>query len=108
MWSAGCGTVTEISKAQELGCEILKLFPASEIGGPSFVKAVRGPMPWTDIMPTGGVKCDRENLESWFSSGVTCVGIGSDLFQKEIINTKNWMALTEKASELMGIIKSVR
>lgn len=108
MWSAGCGTVTEISKAQELGCEIVKLFPASEIGGPSFVKAVRGSMPWTDIMPTGGVKCDRENLESWFSSGVTCVGIGSDLFQKEIINTKNWMALTEKASELMGIIKSVR
>ena len=89
MWSAGCGTVTEISKAQELGCEIVKLFPASEIGGPSFVKAVRGPMPWTDMMPTGGVKCE-ENLESWFSSGVTCVELG--LTCSKEINTKNWMA----------------
>ena len=54
-WSPGCGTISEISKAQELGAEIVKLFPAAEIGGPSFVKAVKGPMPWTNIMPTGGV-----------------------------------------------------
>lgn len=82
LWSPGCGSLTEIARAEELGCEIVKLFPGG-IYGPDFVKAIKGPQPWTSIMPTGGVSPTKENLESWFNAGVTCVGIGSKLIKKE-------------------------
>jgi len=108
MWSPGCGTISEINKAQELGCEVVKVFPASEVGGPSFVKAVKAPMPWTDIMPTGGVTCDKENLEKWFAAGVTCVGMGSNLFPKSIMEAKDYKALELKSRELIDTIKSLR
>jgi 2-dehydro-3-deoxyphosphogluconate aldolase/(4S)-4-hydroxy-2-oxoglutarate aldolase len=107
-WSPGCGTISEISKAQELGAEIVKLFPASEIGGPSFVKAVKGPMPWTNIMPTGGVDTTEANLKGWFSAGVTCVGMGSNLFPKEIMDSGNYAALTLKVKALMETIHKVK
>lgn len=107
MWSPGCGTISEINKAQELGCEVVKVFPASEVGGPSFVKAVKAPMPWTDIMPTGGVTCEKENLQKWFAAGVTCVGMGSNLFPEEIMANKDWNALEKKVTELIQTIKEV-
>jgi len=107
-WSPGCGTISEISKAQELGAEIVKLFPASEIGGASFVKAVKGPMPWTNIMPTGGVDTTEANLKTWFDAGVTCVGMGSNLFPKEIMASKNYSALAHKVKELMVTVGKVR
>jgi 2-dehydro-3-deoxyphosphogluconate aldolase/(4S)-4-hydroxy-2-oxoglutarate aldolase len=108
MWSPGCGTISEINKAQELGSEVVKVFPASEVGGPSFVKAVKAPMPWTDIMPTGGVSCRKENLEQWFDAGVTCVGIGANLFSKSTIEKKDWIALEGKAKLLIDTIKCLR
>ncbi len=108
MWAPGTGTISEINKAQELGAEVVKVFPASEVGGPSFVKAVKAPMPWTDIMPTGGVDTSKENLQKWFAVGVTCVGMGSNLFPKDIMAAKDWTALTEKVKELMATIESVR
>jgi 2-dehydro-3-deoxyphosphogluconate aldolase/(4S)-4-hydroxy-2-oxoglutarate aldolase len=107
-WAPGCGTISEINKAQELGAEIVKLFPASEIGGPSFVKAVKGPMPWTNIMPTGGVDTSESNLKGWFNAGVTCVGMGSNLFPKDIIEKGDFKALTQKVKELMNTIGKVR
>lgn len=107
-WSPGCGTISEISKAQELGAELVKLFPASEIGGPSFIKAVKGPMPWTNIMPTGGVSTAEDNLKGWFDAGVTCVGMGSNLFPKDIMEAKNYGALADKVKELMSTIKKVK
>lgn len=107
-WSPGCGTISEISKAQELGAEIVKLFPASEIGGASFVKAVKGPMPWTNIMPTGGVDTTETNLKTWFDAGVTCVGMGSNLFPKELMASKNYSALANKVKELMATINKVK
>lgn len=82
MWSPGCGSLTEICKAEELGCEVVKLFPGG-IYGPGFVKAIKGPQPWTSIMPTGGVSPTRDNLEGWFNAGVTCVGMGSKLIAKD-------------------------
>ncbi|MFK7747456.1 MAG: bifunctional 4-hydroxy-2-oxoglutarate aldolase/2-dehydro-3-deoxy-phosphogluconate aldolase [Kordia sp.] len=82
LWSPGCGSLTEIAKAEELGCEIVKLFPGG-IYGPNFIKAIKGPQPWTSIMPTGGVAPTRENLEGWFNAGATCVGMGSKLIKKE-------------------------
>jgi len=82
LWSPGCGSLTEIARAEELGCEIVKLFPGG-IYGPDFVKAIKGPCQWTSIMPTGGVSPTRENLEGWFNAGVTCVGMGSKLIAKD-------------------------
>ena len=107
-WSPGCGTISEINKAQELGAEVVKLFPASEIGGPSFVKAVKGPMPWTNIMPTGGVDTSEANLKGWFSAGVTCVGMGSNLFPKELLDKGDFAGLTAKVKELMTTINKVK
>ncbi|MCB0458597.1 MAG: bifunctional 4-hydroxy-2-oxoglutarate aldolase/2-dehydro-3-deoxy-phosphogluconate aldolase [Flavobacteriaceae bacterium] len=107
LWSPGCGTLTEISKAEELGCEIVKLFPA-EVLGPSFVKAIKGPCPWTKIMPTGGVTTDEENLKEWFQAGVTCVGMGSKLISKEIIESGDFTALEKEVKKTLEIIEEVK
>ena len=87
LWSPGCGSLTEINIAEELGCEIVKLFPGGTYG-PEFVKAIKGPQPWTSIMPTGGVSPSEENLSEWFGAGVSCVGMGSKLISKEILVKK--------------------
>jgi len=108
MWSPGCGTLTEIGKAEELGAELVKIFPASEVGGPSFVKAVKAPSPWTNIMPTGGVDLNKDNLKKWFDAGVTCVGMGSKLFTKEIMANKDYDLLAKRSKELIETIKEIR
>jgi 2-dehydro-3-deoxyphosphogluconate aldolase / (4S)-4-hydroxy-2-oxoglutarate aldolase len=107
-WSPGCGTVTEIGRAHELGAEVIKIFPGSQVGGPGFVKAVKGPMPWTSIMPTGGVSPDEGNLKEWFEAGVTCVGMGSKLFPKEVLANKNFSYITQKCEETLTIIKKYK
>jgi len=107
LWSPGCGTLTEIAKAEELGCEIVKLFPG-DIYGPQFVKGVKGPQPWTSIMPTGGVSPTEENLKGWFDAGVTCVGMGSKLISKTIIASKDYTKLEQDVKNALDIIKSVR
>ena len=104
-WSPGCGSATEIARAHELGAEVVKIFPGSQVGGPSFVKAVKGPMPWASIMPTGGVSPTEENLKGWFEAGVTCVGMGSQLFSKDVLATGNYSYITEKCAEALVIIK---
>ncbi len=107
MWSPGCGTLTEICRAEELGCEIVKLFPG-DIYGPNFVKGVKGPQPWTSIMPTGGVSPDAENLKGWFGAGVTCVGMGSQLITKSILASKDYGKLTTLCQETIDLISSIR
>ncbi|PKQ43596.1 bifunctional 4-hydroxy-2-oxoglutarate aldolase/2-dehydro-3-deoxy-phosphogluconate aldolase [Confluentibacter flavum] len=107
LWSPGCGSVTEIAKAEELGCEIVKLFPG-DLYGPNFVKGVKGPQPWTSIMPTGGVSPTKDNLKGWFDAGVTCVGMGSQLISKEIIANKDYVKLEQDVKNAMAIIKSIR
>ncbi len=107
LWSPGCGSLTEIARAEELGCEIVKLFPGSTYG-PGFVKAIKGPSPWTDVMPTGGVSTEESNLREWFEAGVTCVGMGSKLISKEILAQKDFKKLEEDVKKTLEIIKSVR
>ena len=107
LWSSGCGTLTEITKAEELGCEIVKLFPG-DIYGPQFVKGIKGPQPWTSIMPTGGVVPTQENLKAWFDAGVTCVGMGSKLISKEILVSQDFKKLEQDCRKVLEIIKSVR
>ena len=107
-YSPGCGSVTEIGRAEELGVEIVKVFPGSEVGGPAFVKSVLGPCPWTRIMPTGGVDATRESLESWVKAGVAAVGAGSKLITKELVDAKDWDGLTEKVAQSVQWIKEIR
>ena len=107
LWSPGCGTLTEIARAEELGCEIVKLFPG-DIYGPNFVKGIKGPQPWTSIMPTGGVSPNKENLKSWFDAGVTCVGMGSQLISKDILAKRDFAKLEQNVKDALAIIKEVR
>jgi 2-dehydro-3-deoxyphosphogluconate aldolase/(4S)-4-hydroxy-2-oxoglutarate aldolase len=107
LWSPGCGSLTEIARAEELGAEIIKVFPGSQIG-PGFVKAIKGPCPWTSIMPTGGVSASKENLEGWFNAGVTCVGMGSKLVTKEFLSNKDFSGLEKHVSSTLELINSIR
>ncbi len=108
LWAPGCGSLSEIGRAEELGAEIVKIFPGSSVGGPEFVKAVKGPCPWSSIMPTGGVEPTEESLKAWFKAGVTCVGMGSNLFPKKLIEARDWGAITETINQVRAIIASVR
>lgn len=107
LWSPGCMSLTEIAQAEELGAEIIKIFPGGQLG-PGFVKAIKGPCPWTSIMPTGGVSPTEENLKAWFEAGVTCVGMGSKLIDKSILQSRNYDELRQRVTDTLGIIKKVR
>src|SRR3954470_24257542 len=107
-YSPGCGSASEIGDAQELGCEIVKVFPGSSVGGPDFVKSVLGPMPWTKIMPTGGVEATEESLKAWFKAGIVACGIGSNLVTKEMLDAKNYDGIEAKTRETIAIIRKVR
>lgn len=104
LWSPGCSTLTEIAKAEALGCEIIKLFPG-DIYGPNFVKAIKGPQPWTSVMPTGGVLPTEENLKSWFDAGVTCVGMGSQLISRERILKQDFIHIENTVAKVLSIIR---
>lgn len=107
LWSPGCGTLSEINKAEELGAEIVKIFPGSSVGGPQFVKAIKGPCPWSSIMPTGGVEPTEENLKAWFEAGVVCVGMGSNLFPKSKIDEKDWSGIEQLVRNCFDMIRKV-
>jgi len=107
-YSPGCGTATEINQAHALGVEICKVFPGSSVGGPAFVKAVKGPMPWTEIMPTGGVSPTVENLTEWFGAGVACVGMGSKLITKELLEAGDWAGITATVKNVIDTVKTIR
>jgi len=107
LWSPGCGSLTEISRAEELGCEIIKLFPGSTYG-PGFVKAIKGPQPWTSIMPTGGVNTSEENLSGWFDAGVTCVGMGSQLISKEVLANQDFESLKQTVAKTLALIQKLK
>jgi len=104
----GCGSVTEIAHAEELGCEIVKLFPGDSVGGPGFVKAVRAPMPWSSIMPTGGVDGSPGSLKAWFEAGVPAVGMGSALVSSEIVADEAWDTLSERCRDVLATVKDIR
>jgi len=107
LWSPGCGTLTEITRAEELGCEVVKLFPG-DIYGPQFVKGIKGPQPWTSIMPTGGVSPTKENLKAWFDAGVTCVGMGSKLIKKDANGNFDLEKIQSMVESSLKIIQEVR
>ena len=104
----GCGSATEISFAEELGCEICKVFPAGEMGGPKFVASVLGPMPWASLMPTGGVDPTAESIGAWIRSGVVALGMGSKLITAEAVKAKDWNGIEEKVRATLELVKEAR
>jgi len=107
-YSPGCGSASEISTAEELGVEIVKVFPGGEVGGPKFVKAVLGPTPWTSIMPTGGVDATQESISAWIKAGAAALGIGSNLITKEIVAAGDWETLSQNVAQCLLWIKQAR
>ncbi|GMQ93512.1 MAG: bifunctional 4-hydroxy-2-oxoglutarate aldolase/2-dehydro-3-deoxy-phosphogluconate aldolase [Acidimicrobiia bacterium] len=107
-YSPGCATLTEISTAEELGCEIVKIFPGDLVGGPAFVKTIHGPCPWSLLMPTGGVDITHESLATWFGAGVACVGIGSKLVSNELVQASDWSELERRTAQVVATIETVR
>lgn len=104
----GCGSVSEIAQAEELGVEIVKIFPGSSVGGPGFVKAVLGPCPWTRIMPTGGVDATEDSIKAWFAAGVACVGMGSKLITKELVAAGDFEGISRKVAQVLTWIRATR
>jgi len=107
-YSPGCGSVSEIGFAEELGCEIVKVFPGSSVGGPEFVKSVLGPCPWTRIMPTGGVEPTEESLRKWFGAGIVAAGIGSNLITKALLDANDYAGIEKRVAETVQLIKRIR
>lgn len=107
-WLPGCATLTEIGLAEELGVEIVKIFPGGEVGGPAFVKAIKGPCAWTSIMPSGGVAPTEESIKAWFEAGVSCVGIGSQLTPKDVIAKQDWAFITEKVKFALSLAQKYK
>lgn len=107
-WIPGCATLSEIHKAEELGCEIVKIFPGSSVGGPSFVKDILAPSPWTRLMPSGGVSPTEENLKDWFSAGVACVGMGSKLISNSLVEKGDFEMIKENVAKTVALIKKIK
>jgi 2-dehydro-3-deoxyphosphogluconate aldolase/(4S)-4-hydroxy-2-oxoglutarate aldolase len=104
----GCGSAAEISRAEEYGAEICKIFPGAEVGGPEFVKNLLAPMPWSYIMPTGGVERTKESITKWFKAGVACVGMGSTLITKDLVAKGDFETISKNISEVLNWIRETR
>ena len=106
-YTPGCGTVTEVGLAQEAGCDLCKVFPG-DVLGPKFVKGLMAPMPWTKIMVTGGVEPTAESISKWFKAGAFAVGMGSCLFPKELMASKDWSAISKICAEAIAVVEQER
>lgn len=107
LWAPGCMTPTEIIKAEQLGAQLIKLFPGNLLG-PSFVSTIKELFPGLLFMPTGGVEVSKENLGAWFKSGVCAVGMGSKLVTKPIMENKQYDELTKLTQEALALVNSCK
>ena len=107
-YSPGCGSATEIGAAQELGCEIVKVFPGASVGGPEFVRSVMAPMPWTRIMPTGGVEPTEDSLRKWFGAGIVACGVGSNLVTRELLQAKDYAGIEAKVRDAIALTQRIK
>jgi len=103
----GCSTLTEIHQAELWGAELVKVFPAAQLGGPSYIKAIKGPCPWLSIVVTGGVKASKEDLKAWHEAGVEGFGLGSDLISGKLISSGDYTGLTGKVQELVHFVRTL-
>jgi 2-dehydro-3-deoxyphosphogluconate aldolase/(4S)-4-hydroxy-2-oxoglutarate aldolase len=100
-WVPGAMTLNEIYAATQLGAQLVKVFPGNVVG-PDYIKAVRGPMPATKLMVTGGVEPTEASLAEWFGAGINAVGIGSQLFK----GASDPAVVTARVAPLMQFISS--
>ena len=107
LWIPGCGSLSEIAKAEEMGCELIKLFPGN-VYGPDFIKSVKAPQPWSSIMPTGGVSIEKSNLLGWFKGGADCVGLGSQLISKEVLINQDFKKLEKNVLDTIQFIQKIK
>ncbi|WP_276090099.1 bifunctional 4-hydroxy-2-oxoglutarate aldolase/2-dehydro-3-deoxy-phosphogluconate aldolase [Pedobacter sp. JY14-1] len=108
LWIPGCMTPTEIANAEAAGATLIKLFPGDTLK-PSFLKAIKPLFPDLKFMPTGGVSPDEESIRTWFKAGVTAVGLGSKLFQREDASSQavqNYSWLEERCRQLLLFLRS--
>jgi 2-dehydro-3-deoxyphosphogluconate aldolase / (4S)-4-hydroxy-2-oxoglutarate aldolase len=108
LYMPGCATVTEVLVASQKGAPLIKIFPADSLGGPAFIKALRGPLPWLQAVATGGVKATPESLREWFKSGVAAVGLGSDLIGKDVLENRGFSGLERRLKELLAVVRDIR
>jgi 2-dehydro-3-deoxyphosphogluconate aldolase/(4S)-4-hydroxy-2-oxoglutarate aldolase len=106
-WIPGCATLTEIVTAKEHGAAVIKVFPGSVLG-PGFISAIMPVVPDLKLMITGGVEPSAENLTAWFKSGAMCVGMGSQLFTKDILESRNWDLLSERVAHALALVNQIR
>jgi 2-dehydro-3-deoxyphosphogluconate aldolase / (4S)-4-hydroxy-2-oxoglutarate aldolase len=104
----GCGSVSEISDAEELGAEIVKVFPGDSVGGPQFIKSIHGPLPWSRLMPTGGVEATQASVAAWIKGGAVALGIGSNLFRKDWIEAENYAEITSLTAQMISWVREAR
>lgn len=107
LWLPGCATLTEIVTAKEHGAEVIKIFPGSVLG-PGFVSSIMPVVPDLNLMITGGVEPNEQNLSAWFKAGAMCVGMGSQLFTKEILEQHQWDILKQKVADALSIVKKIK
>jgi 2-dehydro-3-deoxyphosphogluconate aldolase/(4S)-4-hydroxy-2-oxoglutarate aldolase len=106
LWIPGCATLTEIVTAKDHGAEVIKVFPGSVLG-PGFISSIMPVVPGLQLMVTGGVEPTRENLASWFNAGALCVGLGSQLFTKEILAQRDWQKLKTNIRQALALVQEI-
>ncbi|MBN8785952.1 MAG: bifunctional 4-hydroxy-2-oxoglutarate aldolase/2-dehydro-3-deoxy-phosphogluconate aldolase [Terrimonas sp.] len=108
LWMPGCATPSDIGMAENWGINIVKIFPAKQLGGPAFIKAVKAVFPNMQFMTTGGVEPTQDDISSWFKSGVAAVGIGSQLFPPDWLANNQYEKVTEHVKNIIGYIDNAR
>jgi 2-dehydro-3-deoxyphosphogluconate aldolase / (4S)-4-hydroxy-2-oxoglutarate aldolase len=101
----GAFTPSEVMASYNLGSDVVKLFPGS-VGGPEYMKALKGPFPDIPLMPTGGV--EKENVANWFAAGAVAVGAGSSLCPKQWALAGRWDEITAVAQEFVTAVAAAR
>jgi 2-dehydro-3-deoxyphosphogluconate aldolase/(4S)-4-hydroxy-2-oxoglutarate aldolase len=104
----GCATVTEILTAYRAGCDLVKLFPASTLGGPAFLEAVRAPCPWVAAIPTGGVEPTADSLQPWYRAGAPAVGMGSKLLPRRLVDARDFEGLRALVEAAVAAVAEAR
>ncbi len=108
LWMPGCATPTEIGTAENWGIEIVKIFPAKQLGGPAYIKAVKAVFPQMQFLTTGGVEPGADDLKKWFDAGTAAVGIGSQLFPADWLSNNRFDLVTEQIKNIIGFINDAR
>lgn len=103
----GCSTPSEISRAEEMGADIIKIFPA-DVLGPQFIKDILGPCPWSRLMPSGGVEATKESISSWIRAGAVAVNMGSNLIVKDFVKVGDFEAIKNRVEKCIRWVHEAR